>query len=373
VLKDWALDNSLIHLNHAAVGPWPIQTQQAICEFAKENMQQGSLNYLSWLKVENNLRDNLAKMINAPNRNSIALAKSTSEALSIIAYGIEFNAGDNILISDEEFPSNRIVWESLASKDVNTIRVGLNSASTPEQALMNACTSQTRLLSISSVQFATGTKIDLKVLGEYCKKNHILFCVDAIQSVGAEAIDVQSCHIDFLAADGHKWMLAPEGLAVFYCKEELLDSLKLHQFGWHMVEKMGEYDTLEWQAADSARRFECGSPNMLGIHALNASTSLLLEIGLTNVSQLIESKINKLYKELKAISHIEIVTADDPKRRLGILSFKSSLFSSEDIFNHLTDNKVFCAMRSGCVRLSPHYYTPDEQLMAVINLINEME
>lgn len=371
MLQEWNLNPSLIHLNHAAVGPWPLRTKAAINTFVDDNVVNGSLNYLKWLEVEKSLRKNLARMINAQT-NEIALLKNTSEALSIVAYGVDFKPGDNVVISDQEFPSNRIVWESLQRKGVTLTRVNLNEGDSPEQALINACNEQTRLLSISSVQFATGIRLDLHQLGAHCHTNNILFCVDAIQSVGAEPLDVEACHIDFLAADGHKWMLAPEGLALFYCRESHWDTLTLNQFGWHMVERMGDYDSLDWEPAHSARRFECGSPNMLGTHALNASCELLLEVGLDQVAELIKQKINFLEEQLKAIPHIEIVTPSEPERRLGILSFFSHTHDNKKIFQQLSENNVFCALRSGNIRFSPHYYTPNQQLESVLQLIEKL-
>ena len=111
-----------------------------------------------------------------------------------------------------------------------------------------------------------------------CKTAGVAFCIDAIQSIGVRPMDVQACHADFVVADGHKWMLGPEGLALFYCREEWIPRLSLKQYGWHMVEALGELRRRSWQAASSARRFECGSPNMLGVHALHASIELLIEM-----------------------------------------------------------------------------------------------
>ncbi len=372
MLKEWNINASLIHLNHAAVGPWPLRTQAAVEKFARENTTQGSLNYPQWLTTEKTLRDNLARLIGCPDSSNIALLKNTSEALSVVAHGLEFNAGDNIVISNQEFPSNRIVWESLQDQGVAIRKVDLDSAPSPEQALIAACDDKTRVLSISSVQFATGLRINLHTLGEYCFQNATLFCVDAIQSVGAEPLDVEHCHIDFLAADGHKWMLAPEGLAVFYCRKPLINNLHLHQFGWHMMENPGDFDSEQWQPASDARRFECGSPNMLGIHALNASVSLLLEIGMERVEKLIRAKVDYLYRELETIPHIKIITPASPAQRLGIISFRSTRYTGEQMFHHLTNKGVFCALRSGNVRLSPHYYTPDTQLQTVIQFLQEM-
>ena len=118
--------------------------------------------------------------------------------------------------------------------------------------------------------------------------------MDAIQSIGVKPFDVQACQADFVMADGHKWMLGPEGLAVFYCRREWIPRLTLRQFGWHMVEALGDYDRKDWRPAASARRFECGSPNMLGVHALHASLGLLLEVGVDQVSRLVSSKVSYL-------------------------------------------------------------------------------
>ncbi|MDH5300030.1 MAG: aminotransferase class V-fold PLP-dependent enzyme, partial [Gammaproteobacteria bacterium] len=219
--QHWQLDDSIIYLNHAAVSPWPIPTQQAVTRFAEENSRIGTQRYPTWLGVENKLRQHAAALINAPKVSDIALVKNTSEGLSFIAYGLSWNAGDNIVISDQEFPSNRIVWESLANQGVSVRKVNLHSAATPELALMQACDQHTRLLSVSSVQFASGLRLLLDELGEFCKKQQILFCVDAIQSLGAAAFDVQACQADFVVADGHKWMAGPEGIGIFYVREDI--------------------------------------------------------------------------------------------------------------------------------------------------------
>ncbi|MDH5480218.1 MAG: aminotransferase class V-fold PLP-dependent enzyme, partial [Nitrosomonas sp.] len=187
--KEFQLSNDVIYLNHAAVAPWPTRTMQAVEDFARENATLGSKNYLQWLEHETELRTMLATLINAPSSYDIALLKSTSEALSVVAHGLEWQHGDNVVISDQEFPSNRIIWESLSRYGVNVIQVDLNTDTTPEQALINACDNKTRLLALSSVQFASGLRMDLSTLGQHCKQNKILFCLDAIQSIGAVEFD----------------------------------------------------------------------------------------------------------------------------------------------------------------------------------------
>jgi len=165
------LDDNVFYLNHAAVSPWPLQTADAVKAFAEENARQGSKDYDLWLIREKHLRERLAQLINAPSTDEIALLKSTSEGLSLIAYGLRWNSGDNIIIPAEEFPSNRIVWQSLDSLGVETRLIPVSNIDDPEQALLDAMDSNTRLLSCSSVQYATGLKLDIERLGRACKQS----------------------------------------------------------------------------------------------------------------------------------------------------------------------------------------------------------
>ena len=212
--SEFPLATELIYLNHAAVAPWPKRTCDAVCLFAQQNTNYGSSFYLDWLKKETELRVQLQTLLNAPSVTDIALVKNTSEALSFVAYGLEWNLDDNIVTSNEEFPSNRIVWQSLANQGVELREADLRSTNTPEEALLALVDEHTRLITISSIQFATGLRLDIDKIGQFCRQHHILFCIDAIQSLGAVEFDVQKCQADFVMADGHKWMLGPEGVGV---------------------------------------------------------------------------------------------------------------------------------------------------------------
>jgi len=367
--EEWILRENFIHLNHAAVGPWPKRTQLAIQNFASENAQQGSWNYLQWLEIEKNLRKQIQSLVNAPDWRDIALLKNTSEALSVVAYGLNWKKGDNVVISNEEFPSNHIVWESLKDQGVEIRYADLSNRDTAEQALCHLCDENTRLLSISSVQYASGLKVNLNQLGEFCRNNDILFCIDAIQNIGAEIFDVQACKADFVVADGHKWMLGPEGVALFYCRAEVRDSLQLNQYGWHMVEHPSDFDKADWKVANYATRFECGSPNMLGIHGLHASLSLLLDIGMEIVEAKVRGNANYLFDQLNDLPNIELLSPSDEKNRTGIINFRSKTVNNEQMFDFLTKQDIFCAKRGKGIRFSAHYYTPRAQLDKVLNLI----
>ena len=373
VSDEFPLDDNLIYLNHAAVSPWPQRTGIAVRRFAEENVHQGAYHYPEWGAQENHLREQLAQLIHAQSPDDIALLKNTSEALSIVAHGLDWNKGDNVIISDEEFPSNRIVWESLQQQGVELRQISLTSASSPEQALIEAMNEDTRLLSISSVQYASGLRVKLAPLGEACSRRGLLFCVDAIQSVGALQTDVQEIQADFVMADGHKWMLGPEGLAFFYSRPAARDQLHLHQYGWHMVEDYLNFNNRDWQIAQSARRFECGSPNMLGIHALSASLSLLLETGMDVVEQQLLDNSRHLFAEIRTTKNLHILSSTDEDRFAGIVLFKHRHIPASELYPRLMEKGIVCAARGQGLRFSPHFYTSKKQISEAISIADKLK
>jgi cysteine desulfurase/selenocysteine lyase len=367
---EFILDESTIYLNHAAVSPWPRRTADAVTSFARENASVGARNYSAWVETEHALKAQLCHLINAASVNEIALLKNTSEALSVVAYGLTWMPGDNVVITDQEFPSNRIVWESLAKFGVETRAAGLCEDTSPEDAIISRIDTHTRLVSVSSVQYATGLRLDLEKLGAACREHGILFCVDVIQSLGALGIDVQSCRADFVMADAHKWLMGPEGVALFYCRAEAMDRLELQQYGWHMVEEMGNYDNPAWRLAVSARRFECGSPNMTGIHALNASLSLIHEIGMPAIEKRVTENSRYLLDYFSTQGDkFQLITPAGDRRHAGIVTFRPLHEPTEELHERLRKKNVICAPRGGGIRFSPHFYTPREQLDRALQLL----
>lgn len=366
---DFNLNSDLIHVNHAAVAPWPLRTQIAVQAFAEENTQQGSLNYLQWIEHESNLRVLLQGLINAESADEIGLLKSTSEALSVVAYGIDWAAGDSVVTSAEEFPSNRLLWLSLEKLGVEVRLVSYETDDDAEQLIIDACDDSTRLISISAVQYASGRRTDLARIGDYCETNNTLFCVDAIQQIGALTFDVQAIKADFVAADGHKWMMGAEGLALFYCKKEHLELLKLHQYGWHMIEKLHDFETNDYSPAKTARRFECGSPNTMGIIALEQSLVLLETTGMDAVETAVLNNTEYLIDAFSNNENIDIISSTDPAKRSGIIVVKHKEKDSDELFEYLKQHHVLCAPRGGGIRFSPHYYTPRKKLEQLVELL----
>ncbi|MDY6921718.1 MAG: aminotransferase class V-fold PLP-dependent enzyme [Pseudomonadota bacterium] len=366
--QEFPQDPAVVYLNHAAVAPWPRRTADAVTRFAQENLARGATHYPRWLNQEATLRQQLAQLIGAPSTANIALQKNTSEGLSAVAYGLQWQAGDKVVISDQEFPSNRIVWESLADQGVEVVEVNL-AGPEPEQAIIRALDPDVRLLAVSSVQYGTGLVLDLASLGAACVEQDIWFCVDAIQSLGALPFDVNEAQADFVVADGHKWMLGPEGLALLYVSDRALNALRLHQYGWHMVEDRGNYDTHHWDIARDAKRFECGSPNMLGAYALSASLSLLLEVGIHQVQRDLLARVKYLEQALEELPQVELITDTGRPQRSGIMTFRHREIAAESLYQQLKQQGVICACRGGGVRLSPHFYTPLDRLRQAVALI----
>ncbi|MEK9712202.1 MAG: aminotransferase class V-fold PLP-dependent enzyme [Thalassolituus sp.] len=347
------------YLNHAAVAPWPRCASDAVAAFAQENTLSGAANYPQWLDTETALRSNLAQLINSDPA-EIALVKNTSEALSFVAYGIEWQKGDVVVIPDEEFPSNSIVWESLQDKGVVVKKVSVKGDA-PESELLLAIASKPRLVSVSAVQYATGVRLDLEQIGDACRKNGVLYCIDAIQAVGALEFDVRACQCDFAMADGHKWLLGPEGIGFFYVRRESMELLSLSEYGWHMIAHPGDYYRKEWEIAPDARRFECGSPNLLGATALKASTDLLLATGIEKVESLVCEKTTYLADALRSMG-AGMITPGSSVGRSGIITFSTGTHDPVAVWRELMAKQVICMHRGGGIRFSPHFHTPQSVL-----------
>lgn len=364
--RDWAHEfphrAGLVHLNHAGVAPWPARTARAVAAFATENTRHSTENVLQWKQKESELRSACRQLIHAGDAGDIALVKNTSEGLSIVAYGIPWNTRDNVVFASQEFPSNRILWQSLQARfGVEARGVDLHRAESPEDALFSQVDRHTRLISVSAVQYDDGLRMDLARIGEFCRARGILFCIDAIQMLGAIPFDLTETPADFVIADGHKWLLGPEGIGLFYCSPDTRDLLQLNQFGWHMLENPGDFESQQWQTASDATRFECGSLNHVGIHALQESLHMLLEIGIETIHDMVSSNISYLI-EISLKKGLDIVSNTDLERRSGILTVRRAGTDSLGLFRFLLGSGILCAHRCQGIRFSPHFYTSEDDL-----------
>jgi len=361
------LDAPGVYLNHAAIAPWPRVAAEAVQAFAAENAALGARHYSAWMAIEERLHRRLAALLGAE-RDDIAIVKNTSDGLSLVAAGRPWRAGDEVVIGVEEFPSNRLPWLALEKRGVVVREVSVTGAE-PEVDLIAACTARTKLLSISAVQYSSGLRLDLECLGTELARRDIRFCIDAIQQLGALPLDVQRCHCDYLAADAHKWLLGPEGVGVFYSSRRGRAELEPLAHGWRMYPEPFDFARRDWTPPAGAVRYEAGSPNMIGIVALDASLGVLLDTGIEAIERRLIANRNRLAAALAALPDIEIVSPQAAARQSGIVSFRHRALAAADIQRELLRHDIVAAARNGAVRLSPHFYQPPEMMDTAAEII----
>lgn len=358
-----------IYLNHAAISPWPQAVVDAMGAFVEDNARHGPLRYARWLKIEQRLRGRLAELLNADSPDDIALVKNTSEGLNLIAQGLDWKPGDAVLFPAGEFPSNALPWRALSEQGVEIREVELD-ADDPSGALISRLDSRARLVAVSSVRYDSGLRLDLTRLGAACHDAGALLCVDAIQEIGALPFDVRVLPVDFVVAGGHKWLLGSEGLAVFWSHPASRERLRPVQFGWRMFPDMFELEREDWSPPRTARRFEPGTLNNAGIQALDAAIGLLLETGMDAVGNAVLDRSRFLIRELSAIPGSRVLTPATTARHAGIVSFQLEAEESRRLVNRLQAAGIYTALRGKAVRLSPHFYTPMEQLERTLDVIH---
>ena len=218
-----------------------------------------------------------------------------------------------------------------------------------------------RLLTLSSVEFGSGARNDLEALGGLCREHGVLFCVDAIQSVGCFPIDVEKCGIDFLAADGHKWMLSVEGCGIFFCSKRVQDLITPRIVGWRSVRNNLDFDTYHMDLQPSAGRFEEGTPNTPGIFALGAAIDLLLELDVSAIGERVLALTDRLVDGLRTLG-AEIRSPREPGEASGIVSFTIPGQTPGETVRKLRAERIFAIERRGGVRASPHFYNSEDEI-----------
>lgn len=364
----------MVFLNHAAVAPISGPSAEAFRTYAA---QAESIAYVDagWYKRAIEVKKAAARLINAESHNEIAFTPNTSSGLSLVANGLDFEPGDNVVITDVEYPANRYPWENLKRLGVELIEVKQRSDGRIEVGdVCDAITNRTRVVSISHVQYASGHRIDLKPISEMVHMAGGYLCADAIQSVGVLPVDVQDMGIDFLSADGHKWMLGPEGCGIFYCREELCRLVRPSVVGWMNMVDAGNYGDYNFEFQPDARRFEPGSWNIPGIHGLGASIDLLLDVGIDNVWQRVDALTSRFCEGAAEKGYDIFTPRSDPDERSGIVIFSAPerLGGSEkhrEIVHELEKQKIVIALREGRLRVSPHFYNTAEQIDQLIDAL----
>jgi cysteine desulfurase/selenocysteine lyase len=346
---------SLIYLNHAAVAPLCKPAADAMKQLADEASRFGSLHYDRWMAAYEGVRQAAARLIGASPR-EIAIVKNTSEGISMVANGIDWKRGDRIVVFHAEFPSNILPWKQLEESGVELTWLSVED---PLDKIDTACDGA-RLLAISFVQYLSGYRADLNAIGEICCRRNCFFFVDAIQGLGAFPLDVKTDGIDALAADGHKWLLGPEGCGVLYVRQERQDSIRPLEFGWTNVAKYSDYSTQNMALRPDAGRYECGTLNTIGCFGLRGALEFIQEVGVENIATAVQALGDRIATGVCAKGY-ELLGSRTAATGAGIVSFRHAETESHVIVRRLKERGIIAAPRLGWVRMAPHFYiSPDE-------------
>ncbi len=352
----------LAYLNHAGVAPISTRVEEALFRYAAEATRGGAFRYDAFFDAElERVRGRAATLLGAQPE-EVAFVKNTTEGLGIVASGLDWRRGDQVVTCDLEYPSNVYPWWSLRGRGVETVTLRGRDGRLPLEAVEDALRSpRARLLALSSVEFGSGARNDLEALGKLCREHGVLFCVDAIQSLGCFPFDVERDGIDFLSADGHKWLLSVEGCGVFYCSKRVLDLVTPRVVGWRSVTQNRDFDRLHLDLQPGAGRFEEGTPNTAGILGLGAAVNLLLEIGVEAIGRRVLELTDRLVEGLVERG-ARVLSPRSPGEASGIVSFLHGEEDPEHTARRLRKQQVFVVARRGGVRASPHFYNDDSDL-----------
>lgn len=368
VLRDWSF------FNHAGVSPLPRVAADALKKYAEE-AAAGAYMGTTWYPALEQFRSISGRLINA-HADEIAFVKNTSEGINIVSRGIHWRPGDRIVTTGVEYPANIYPWmEAARSSGAELVMIpeedgpdGIRHVPL-DHIMAEAAHPRTRLVTLSHVEFASGQRHDIAAIGAVCRANGKLFNVDAIQSLGTTPVDVNAMNIDYLSADGHKWLLGPEGAGIFYCRRELFDSTRPLVVGALSVINPTDYGHYDYTLQPTAMRYESGCYNVGGLLALRASIELLLSIGIENIAERLRRLTDHLVTGLTGKGY-RVVSPRDRDGWSGIVSFVSSRHDLGALCRMLRrEHRIELALREGRLRCSPHFYNTEQQIDRLIELL----
>ena len=369
--REFPVARGKIFLAHAGVCPLPHRVAQAIADCARHGTT-GDQETLMFPDRLNDARRLASQLLNC-RPDEIALVGPTSLALSFVAAGLNFRKGENILIYHDDYPSNVYPWMALAGRGVevrllNTRGLGVIRP----QDVMGQVDENTRLVALASCHFISGHRLEHQAIGKFLRARGILFCLDAIQTLGAFPTTVE--HVDFLAADAHKWLLGPCGAGVLYVRREFQEKLNPPVYGWHNVRNPNYVAQEQIVFRSGAVKYEAGTHNMLGVVGLTAAMELALEIGIENISAELLRKRTWLVSALRAKDFAVLNAGAKAENAGGIVSFYRPGKDLAVLHDKLTDAGVVTSLRTdrqgqNYIRLSPHFYNTDAELQRVLELV----
>jgi selenocysteine lyase/cysteine desulfurase len=368
--REFPVSRDKVFLAHAAVCPLPRRVADAIAGCAR----QGTLGDQEAFMLHrlNDARKLTAQLLNCQ-AEEVALVGPTSLALSYVAAGLNFRKGDNILIYHDDYPSNVYPWMALAARGVQVRLINTRGLGVIRPIdVVGQVDEYTRLVALASCHFISGYRLEHQAIGKFLRERGILFCLDAIQTLGAFPTTVE--HVDFLAADAHKWLLGPCGAGVLYVRREIQEKLNPPIYGWHNVRCPNFVAQDQIVFRNDATKYEAGTHNLLGVVGLIASMELALEIGVENIAAELFRKRALLLPALQAKGFTVLNADAKPENASGIVSFYQAGKDITESHKKLSEAGITASLRTdrkgqNYIRLSPHFYNTDAELQRVLELL----
>jgi selenocysteine lyase/cysteine desulfurase len=368
--REFPVAREKIFLGHAGVCPLPRRVADAIAECARKGTLGDQEAFM--LHRLDKARKLASQLLNCQ-PDEIALVGPTSLALSFVAAGLNFRRGDNILIYHDDYPSNVYPWMALAARGVEVRLLNIkNFGAIRTIDVTGQVDENTRLVALASCHFISGFRIEIDAIGKFLRERGILFCLDAIQTLGAFPTTVG--HVDFLAADAHKWLLGPCGAGIFFVRRDLQEKLNPPIYGWHNVRNPNFVAQEKIEFRSGAVKFEAGTQNLVGLVGLIAAMELALEIGIENIAAELLRKRAWLVPALQS-EGFTVLNADAKTENAGgIVSFFQPGKDVAALNQKLSGAGIVASLRTdrkgqNYIRLSPHFYNTDTELHRVLELI----
>jgi len=365
VARKWA------YLDHAAVAPLPEPARAAVVDWADAAAAEGDTAWAAWNDQVEELRRVAARMIGAAPE-EIALVRNTTEGINLVAEGYPWRRGDNVVTLADEFPSNLYPWMQLAGRGVQTRRVPTDDGRVDLDRVAAACDRRTRIVTISWVSYSSGWRNDVDRLAEIAHDRGALLFLDAIQGLGVFPLDVRQTEVDFLAADGHKWMLGPEGAGIFFARREHLERLRPIGVGWNSVVHARDFTRIELVLKETAERYEGGSQNMVGMIALGASLKLLGRFGQDAIAGRVLQVTDLACRRLGEIG-AHIFSDRSEQHSSGIVVFGLPNVDPEAVRRRCLERGVVLSCRSGRLRISLHAYNDASDVERLVQALRSGE
>jgi len=355
------------YLDHASTGPLSRPVREAVGAFLDQRHRTKPNNYFDVAPTVERARERIGQLLGAPTAR-VEFAPNTSAALNVLAQGLDWQPGDRIAVPACEFPANVYPWLGLENKGVALDLIPHERGTFTVEDMERTLTPETRLVSVSWVQFLSGFRADIEAIGTLCRERGILFCVDAIQGVGALRMDVADLPIDFLACGGHKWVMGMQGLGFFYVTEALQAQLRPVR-GWlNGPVDWDDFLSYPTDFHDDARRFRLGTMNHAGVFALDAALGLYLDAGRDWCEAQVLARSREVADGLDRLGLRRYGSAD-PAHASGIVAVEHP--DPDALFEAMEAEGIAIAVRDRKLRVSPTYYNTPDEVTRVLDAVAE--